>query len=53
MATQPEPAPDSPPQETPAPIPSEINPGQGGDVDYPDSVPNEDPGSPGKSPEVG
>ncbi|MBB5687453.1 hypothetical protein [Sphingobium boeckii] len=48
MATQPDPHPDSPPQEAPAYVPDEITPGQG-DVDYPESTPSEEPGAPGKN----
>lgn len=54
MATQPtDPNPDSVPPETPPPsVPDEIVPPGEGDYDQPDSAPNEDPGSPGKSPGV-
>lgn len=47
MSTRPppDPNPDSPPLEAPPRRPDEIRPG-GGDIDHPDSVPPENPGTP-------
>ncbi|MBY8821129.1 hypothetical protein [Sphingomonas colocasiae] len=48
--TLPDPHPDAPLPEEPLRNPDEITPGQG-DIDHPDSVPQEDPGSPAEAPD--